>query len=162
MTQSSRSTLGWLTLGAFCSALAFAPVSLTGNPSVISPLPIYALFLLFIAGPGVFVVSPILFTIQFLALHKRQNFLRIQAGFLAVLWALTPLYFLSSWDYGLRWMGVSHTYSVFILHFSGLLLLSVLAVTGLQKQLSRLNNTLNITMFAFVFWGAFPTLGELP
>jgi len=162
MKPSSFSTLAWVALGAFVAVLACIPVFITGNPSPISPLPIYALIIFFIAQQGVILVLPILFAIQFLVLHKRQNFLRIQAVFLAVLWALTPLYFWGSWDYGLRWMGEFHAVAVFAIHVLGLAMLSGLAWLGFQKNSASFNNTLNILSFFFLFWGAFPILGEMP
>ena len=105
---------------------------------------------------------PAVFTVQFLLLHKTQHFLTIQAGFLAALWALTPLYFRGSWDYGVRWMGADHTRMVFTEHVVGLALLSLVGLIAFFKHSSVLAKFLNIGLFCFFFWGAFPILGELP
>ena len=123
---------------------------LSGNPGALSPTPIYVMILVFIFGPAIFVILPALFALQFLALHKRQSFLKIQ------------LVFWSSWDYGLRWMGKTHTYTVFALHLSGLVLISLLALAAFLKSSSSLSKTLNILSFFFLFWCAFPILGEMP
>ncbi len=162
MKLSSLSTPIWVALGSFIAALAFIPIFITGNPTPLSPLPIYALIILFVSGPGSLLVLPILFATQFLVLHKRQSFHKIQAVFLTVLWALTPLYFWGSWDYGLRWMGEFYTFTVFGIHVLGLAMLSGLAWWGHQKNSPPLSNILNILSFFFLFWGAFPILGELP
>lgn len=162
MERSSLSTLVWVAIGAFIAALAYVPVFLIGNPGPLSPLPIYALIIFFIAGHSSILVLPVLFTIQFLVLHQRHNFLKIQAVFLAVLWVLTPLYFWGSWDYGMRWMGEFHTFAVFAVHVLGLAVLSGLAWIGFQKKSSAFNNALNILSFFFLFWGGFPILGEMP
>ena len=66
------------------------------------------------------------------------------------------------WDYGVVWMGEDHTRLVFFEHVIGLALLSVLAWIALAKGTTSLANTLNIALFGFFFWGAFPILGELP
>ncbi|MEO5613627.1 MAG: hypothetical protein ABIR04_01710, partial [Cypionkella sp.] len=87
-------------------------------------------------------------------------FLTIQAGFLVVLWVLTPFYFRGSWDYGVRWMGAGHTRMVFAEHIVGLALLSSIALIAFFKRSTSLNNFLNVALF--FFWGAFPILGELP
>ncbi len=162
MKRSQLSTKVWIVLGAFVAALACLPVFIVGNPTPIGPLPIYVLIIFIVTGMGAVLVLPILFAIQFLVLHKRQNFNKIQASLLMVLWALTPLYFWSSWDSGLRWMGVLHTITVFAIHVLGLAVLSSLAWIGLKKNSASLNNTLNILSFFFLFWGAFPVLGEMP
>ena len=162
MEPSSFSTLAWVAIGALVAPLACIPLFITGNPTPISPLPIYALIIFFIAQKGMVLVLPVLFAIQFLVLHKRPILLKIQAMFLVVLWVLTPLYFWSNWDYGMRWMGEFHTLAVFTIHVLGLAMLSVLAWLGFHKNSATLNNTLNILSFFFLFWGAFPVLGEMP
>lgn len=162
MKPGAISTHVWLTLGAICAALTSLPLMLSGNPGALSPTPIYVMILVFIFGPAIFVILPALFALQFLALHKRQSFLKIQLVFLTIVWVLTPLYFWSSWDYGLRWMGKTHTYTVFALHLSGLVLISLLALAAFLKSSSSLSKTLNILSFFFLFWCAFPILGEMP
>jgi hypothetical protein len=152
----------WVSIGAFCTAMSCVPLFLFGNPGPLIPLPVHTLLLVFVLGRGVFFVLPILFTIQFLVLSRRQNFLQIQMVFLMILWALTPLYFGVSWGYGLRYMGPLHTYSVFTIHILGLAILSGLAWIGFRKRSSSVNNVLNILLSFFIFWGAFPFLGELP
>jgi hypothetical protein len=162
MEIHSFRTSVWIALGVFVAALAYVPLFLMGNPSHLSPLPIYVFLFFLLAGQGAILVMPILFAIQFLVLLKRKNFFKIHSFFLAVLWGLTPLYFWDSWDYGLRWMGEFHTATVFATHVIGLTMLSGLAWVGFRINSVPFNNALNILSFFFLSWAAFPVLGEMP
>lgn len=162
MRPSSISTPTWIVLGGICAGLIYVPMLLFPNAGIWNPVPFYALILLAIVEVGILYLLPVLFSLQFLILHKRHNFLRIQVIFLATLWALTPFYFWNTWEGGLRYMGEFHTRTVFAVHVSGLVLLSCLAWAAFLKRSSSLNNLLNILLFCFFFWGAFPILGETP
>lgn len=162
MERISFPNLVWLVLGMLMSALASAPVFIIGEPTLLSPFPMHVLLLLFVAGSGATLVLPVLFALQFLILYNRPNFLMIQLIVLAILWVLTPIYFGGSWKYGLRWMGEVHTASVFAIHFVGLSVLSGMAWAGFRRNLAAFNNLLNIFLFSFLTWGAFPILGEMP
>ena len=163
MKKSIHSYTGcWLLTGAVLAILSFLPLMSTGNPGPLSPLPVHTLALATILGiTGISILLPILFILQFLALHKRQNFLHVQTTFLVTLWVLTPLYFWLSMENGLRYLGARHVWSVATIHITGLILLSILALIALNKHPSIFNNVLNILLFFFFFWGAFPVLGEL-
>ena len=152
----------WLLTGTICAILSFLPLMLTGNPGPFSPLPVHTLLLATILGiTGIFILLPTLFIVQFLALHRRQNFLLIQLIFLAVLWFLTPLYFWLGLENGLHYQGANHVWSVTVIHMSCLVLLTALAFFATRNRSPAFNKLLNILLFFFFFWGAFPVLGEL-
>lgn len=156
------STPLWLALGSIGAAGSVIPPLVTGNIGPLSPIPIHTLILLFTTMQGAILILPVLFSVQFLILQKCRHFLKIQVGFIVVLWVLTPIYFLVSWGYGVEWMGLGHTKLVFAEHIVGLSLLSVLVGVAAWKHSVAIGSLSNVLLFFFFFWGAFPVLGELP
>lgn len=156
------STPLWWALGSIGAAGSVLPPLVTGNVGPFSPIPIHTLILLSMTMQGAILILPVLFSIQFLILQRCRYFLKIQIGFVAVLWVLTPIYFLGSWGYGVEWMGLDHTRMVFAEHIVGLSLVSVLVGVAAWKHSVVLINISNVLLFFFFFWGAFPILGELP
>lgn len=151
--------------------IAQLPFYVTENATALSPLPIQYLIYMFsipefLLYSPLFIVTillfPVMFILQFWLLHDKKYFLTIQIGLLVVIWILTPLYFWASWDYGIKWMGQSHTYSVVAEHIISLLLLSGLAIWARKSAHLAKVYLLNILLFCFLIWGAFPVLGELP
>jgi hypothetical protein len=79
-----------------------------------------------------------------------------------VLAALTVVYFISSWDYGVKWQGHAHVIAV--------LLLNVVAIYVLWRLLGQARSAPSFghsflfhwALFAWLAWFAFPFLGEMP
>ncbi len=155
-------TVTWYIVGAMVTALSPLPVFLTGGATPLSPLPLHTLLLLFLAGGWIVAIIPTLFVLQFWLLHDENTYLTAQIWFLGLLWVLTPFYFWSGLEFGLRYMGVAHVAAVFTLHVIGLILLSLLAWVAHRRHPSSLGKVLNILSFFYFFWAAFPIFGELP
>jgi hypothetical protein len=81
---------------------------------------------------------------------------------LAVLTVLTAVYFVGSWNYGLKYQGRRFTYSICALNAGWLVLLwTAFILRGNTPSFVR-NLALHWLLFAWLGWYAFPYLGELP
>ena len=82
--------------------------------------------------------------------------------FLALLTALSTLYFAWSWQYGLQYQGTVFTYGTAIANAGWLLLLWAVFVTGRARPSFTTSLLAHFLLFAWLGWYAFPYLGELP
>jgi hypothetical protein len=74
--------------------------------------------------------------------------------------ALTFVYFIGSWDFGVRWQGYVHLLAVAVLNVVALYVLSRLLRTAKSTPLFRHNLIFHWALFAWLAWLAFPWLGE--
>jgi hypothetical protein len=82
---------------------------------------------------------------------------------LFVLTALTVLWFVHGWTYGLQYQGAQHTRVVCVVNVIWIALLWVLAVHSLKAAPSFARSLVfHGAVFAWLSWYAFPYLGELP
>ena len=76
--------------------------------------------------------------------------------------ALSITYLVTSADYGVRWQGTDHVTGVAIISISLWIGLLLLAWWAWRRRTQALNAIFHATLFCWLAWYAFPTLGELP
>jgi hypothetical protein len=82
---------------------------------------------------------------------------------LVVATALTVIWFVGGWRYGLEYQGLRHTRFVCAVNVIWLALLWTLFLATRKGPASfKLNLLLHWILFAWLAWYAFPWLGELP
>ena len=154
--------MSWQAIGASVATFALLLNVILGTPSGISPQPVHVLLMLFSIGPFALFVPTSLFLLQFKLRLTAADFLFVQLLYLVSLWLITPFYFRHVWEDGVNWMGQAHTLTVSAIHIVGLIILTGLAGAVYRTRRSTYVNILNVAIFFFLFWCAFPYLGELP
>jgi hypothetical protein len=76
--------------------------------------------------------------------------------------ALTVVYFVASWDYGVKWQGYEHVIAVLVLNVVAIYLLWRFLVQARSAPSFRHSFLFHWTLFAWLAWFAFPLLGEMP
>ena len=161
---------GPLTLAAGCGLLV--PTSLgiflTGVPTILCPCPILtALPALVLVSSNLYWVAPLLPVLLFFAWNpglfrgqehvpKRSFVLLIVATALSVIW------FVGGWKYGLEYQGRQHTYTICAINSAWLLVLWIKFIRRWRGVSFAENLWLHWMLFAWLAWYAFPYLGELP
>ena len=140
------------------SALLFTVPAMT--PWV--PIPFYMVLLVWTFSYASLVVLPLIYAAEFYLLSGKANFGKIVLTASLVLSALSILYFLASWEYGLKHQGELHTRIVAVENVVGFLALSSLSILGLLRASKTLQRAANLLLFVLLTWCAFPYLGELP
>ena len=88
---------------------------------------------------------------------KRSYILLLVATVLSVIW------FVSGWNYGLKYQGARYTHMIFNLNVAWIGCLGVLFTRASRVGTSfKTNLFLHWMLFAWLAWFAFPYLGELP
>ena len=152
----------WMYGGAAILVAVSALLVLGGipNPWVPMPLPIVvvALFTLFLFP----FVTPTLYLLVLKLLSPSKHFPKIVLSLVLVFGILNLLYFLSAWEYGIKYQGFGHTKIVAVENLVGFGIALLMAVIALNKRSKLLSLTTNLFLFVVLSWCAFPYLGELP
>jgi len=171
--DGAAANLVGLILCASLSTLASWYAFLAGVPTVRSPFPFFVIVpLVSASSPGYegfwWNVAPIPFgTFLLMNLYQLRETgsapLRMRFSVLLVpATVLSFLYFALGWAYGVRFQGVSHTLAVGVIN-----LLFLLVLWGWWLAIERRTSKTAALGFAtllhcWLFWFAFPYLGELP
>lgn len=148
-------------------AAGFALAALACCGWMLGPYPLVVIIPLFIlAKVHLFLLAPFLPTALFFVwnpgLLKGQTSVPIRSVILlAVLTALTTVYFVSSWSYGLQFQGAKYTYGICAANIVWLLVLWAIFIVVRRKASFNLNLLAHFLLFAWLGWFAFPWLGEL-
>jgi hypothetical protein len=171
--SGTAATFVALLLGAYLSVCAARYACSTGMPTILSPLPLLVVAPLFVADglqyadPWRFAAS-IPFSTFFLMNFYQFRVagpapVRMRFSFLlGVATAFSVLYFVMGWQYGIRYQGASHTLATAVINRFFLL-----ALWGWWLAIRQKASKPNALAFAtllhcWLFWFAFPYLGELP
>jgi hypothetical protein len=140
-------------------------------PTVLCPLPaltVIPAFLLSFFSPHLFkaaLIVPVLFLFAWnpgllrgdAKIPKRSYVLLALATVLSIVW------FVSGWNYGLEYQGAQFTHVVCIVNFTWIAFLWVIFTRPWKVGSSfKTNLFLHWMLFAWLAWGAFPYLDELP
>jgi hypothetical protein len=166
-------TLINLILCASLCAMAARFACSTGVPTILSPLP-FAVFVSFLLAPALGATNPWLFSASIaFGTFLLMNFYHLDlagpaplrprfACLLGLTSVLSVLYFAVGWQGGLRFQGASYTLATASINFTILIILWTWWL-GLRQQASRACALLFATLLhCWLFWFAFPYLGELP
>ena len=158
-----------LTVLAALSLVAPATLGLffTGAPTIFCPFPtltILPAFVLSGLAPLVVAIPTLLFIAWNSALFRGAPTAPLRSYILfGVLAALSVVYFIGSWSYGLRYQGRKYTEAITLVNAIWIALLTVLfIVSRVRKPSFALNLTVHWLLFVWLAWYAFPYLGELP
>lgn len=152
----------WMFGGALAVMAASSAVFFSGMPSELVPIPTHILILAWVLSYASIFVLPIVYVVVFKLLHKKDNFGKIILGLSIVFALLSIIYFIFSWEYGIKWQGEFHTHIVAVINAIGFFVLGILAIVGLRKESIKLQYTANLFLFLLLSWCVFPVLGELP
>ncbi len=139
---------------------------LSGVPTILCPFPFLTVMPAFLLGRAnwlALLVPTLLFFAWSPGLFRGQAlFPKRTIVLLGVLTALSGLYFVGSWTYGIRYQGPHFTHVVCFLNGAWLLLLWITFFSRVGKSSFVANLLLHWMLFAWLAWYAFPYLGEMP
>jgi hypothetical protein len=165
---------GPLTLAAGCGLLlpAWTGLFLSGVPTTLCPLPVLTITPAFIldSGPQAFRFISVVVLIPALLFfawnpglfHGGQRIPKRSFVLMAVLTALTVIWFIAGWKYGVEYQGRPYTYAICVVNIGWLMLLWVMFIRYRRGASFTGNLLFHWIMFAWLAWYAFPYLGELP
>jgi phosphatidylserine synthase len=136
-----------------------------GSPNIVAPYPILLVFLAFEGMPLPIVLAAFLafFWLWSVQLFRGKPGVPRRTVILMVITAgLSIAYFVTSWDYGLRYQGM--TYNVVCALASALLLVGCALVFWRARKHASFGKSLllHTLLFAWLASYAFPYLGETP
>lgn len=152
----------WMFIGAVAIAAVSSLLLTVGVMNPLVPMPLYLVILAWTISYGFIMVLPLIYVIEFKLLSKRNNFGNILLIASLLFSVLGVLYFWSSWEYGVKYQGESHTRIVAVENIIGFLGLVILSYIGMSKESKVLQYSANLFLFLLLSWCAFPYLGELP
>jgi hypothetical protein len=169
-SSGTASSLAALILGATLCTLAAWCGSWQGMPRVLSPLPLFVVVPLFASGDPRFwwIVGPIPFG-AFVLMNLYQ--LRIASPaplptrfpvLLGLATAFSGCWFIGGWEYGVRYQGASYTQAVALINFSFLAVLWGWWLAVRRRAHRAAAFGFATLLHSWLFWFAFPWLGELP
>jgi hypothetical protein len=167
-TLNMKSTYWTIGAGVVLVAPAYCGLMLTGVPTLLCPFPTATIIPAFVLSSSrlewlAVAIPPVLFFQWNPSLLRGQSTVpKRSLALLTVLTVLSIVFFVGSWEWGLKYQGPRFTYGVCAANFGWLMLLWVVFVRGWRKP-SFFNNLLaHWLLFAWLGWYAFPYLGELP
>jgi hypothetical protein len=153
--------------GASLVVPAAVGLFLTGVPTMLCPLPTLTVLPALVfspLAPLVVVIPTLLFhawnpaLLRGVSITPRRSYILFGA-----LVALSVVYFVLSWDYGVQYQGRKYTQAIAVANAIWIVLLTFLfALSRIRKPSFVFNLTLHWLLFAWLAWYAFPYLGELP
>lgn len=145
-------------LGLFGTvALGVVPLYLVGSPTVYFPLPFYIVFSSFFRI-HLLICLAVFFISSILVFNKPDSVFKKRAVIINILITLgTVVWLILSKDYGVRYQGVFHYWTVLTLNACSLILLWWLSFSVTPKKMF----TYSLALPFFLVWLAFPYLGEL-
>jgi hypothetical protein len=156
-----------ISVGALLVVPAALGLFLPDVPTIFCPLPILTILPALVfspLAPVVVVIPSLLFFAWNPALFRgvptppKRSYMLFGA-----LVALSVVYFVLSWDDGVKYESRSYTQAIALANAIWIALLTVLfVVSRIRKPSFVFNLTLHWLLFAWLAWYAFPYLGELP
>ena len=108
-------------------------------------------------------IIPVIFIAWSIHLFKGATKIPLRSFiFLAVIISLNILYFIYSWSYGVKWQGLTYTVIIAIINVAIASFLLWYGLKSREQQTYFKNYLFHLSMFAWLSYIAFPTLGELP
>jgi len=159
------------TLTVFAGSSLVLPAALglflSGGPTMLCPLPTLTVLPALVfspIAPVVVVIPTLLFFAWNPALLRGVSAPPTRSYILfGALVALSVVYFVLSWGYGVRFQGRKYTQAIAVANAIWIGLLAVLFVLSrVRKPTFVFNLALHWLLFAWLAWYAFPYLGELP
>jgi hypothetical protein len=142
---------------------------LTGIPSLLCPLPALTVIPAFLLSSWrlsrAAVIVPVLFFLAWNtgALRGNARIPKRTYALLALATVLSVAWFVSGWNYGLKYQGPRYTHIVCIVNAAWIALLWLIFGRYWKREPSfKINLLLHWILFAWLAWYAFPYLGELP
>ena len=157
-----------LTLAAGMALIGPAALGLvlSGVPTFFCPFPALTILPAFVLGKAYWLavmVPTLLFFAWNPGLFRGEiRFPTRTIVLLVLLTALSGLYFVASWKYGVEYQGAHLTRILCLVNGAWLLLLWVVLFGRARKSSFTTNLVLHWMLFAWLAWYAFPYLGELP
>jgi hypothetical protein len=143
---------------------AYVGLFLSGVPTVTCPLPILTVIPGFICGPPAVILPTLLFFAWSPGLFRGDAKVPWRSYvLLAVLTALSGMWFVGGWKLGLQYQDARYTRLVCAVNCVWVASLWAMFIYNWRRAPSfRANLLLHWIMFAWLSWYAFPYLGELP
>jgi hypothetical protein len=172
--SGSAANLVVLILGAsLCTAASWYGSSV-GYPTILSPLPLLVIAPLFLASVLVYTAEPWWYVAPMpFGTFLFMNFYQLRVAspaplpmrfpiLLGIATAFSIFWFAEGWAYGVRYQGTSYTLASAAINFSFLLVLWGwwLAIRRRASKAGALGSA--TLLHCWLFWFAFPYLGELP
>jgi len=152
----------WLIGGAVLIAALSSLILVSGVPTPLAPAPMHLVILLWIIWYGYIAIMPCAYIIEFSLMHQKPYLGKTILLATLVMIVLDIIYFLTSWDYGIRYHGARHTKIVALENVIGLAVQLGLAYWGMKKDLKYVQYSANLLLFLLLSFCIFPYLGELP
>jgi hypothetical protein len=140
-----------------------------GVPRVLYPLPtLTVLPAFFLANSHLWKAAVILPTLLFFAWNPRLCWGQAKVpnrsyGLFVVVTALSAVYFVANWKWGLQYQGIRYTHIVCIVNILWAAVLGLAFARSWNRPPSYgFNLFLHWMLFAWLAWYAFPYMGELP
>jgi len=152
----------WMVVGIALILALSSTIMFAGSPRLYAPMPIYMLLMAWVISVAYVAVMPILFAIQFKRYHSHPKY---GIGLMVAVLVISVLdiwWFVTAWDYGLKWQGLDYTKLVALENIIGFSLLLLLTSWAVNKGNKSGLYAANIGLFILLTWCAFPSLGELP
>jgi len=154
--------------GAVLVVPAYCGFMLTGVPTLLCPFPTATIIPAFVLSSSrlewlAVAIPSALFLLWNPGLFRGQSRLpKRSLVLLTVLTVLSILFFVASWNYGIKYQGPQFTYGTCVVNVGWLLVLWVVFVQAWRKPAFAKNLLAHWLFFAWLGWYAFPYLGELP
>lgn len=142
-------------------ALCFYSVNQTVM-SILSPMPIYLVFLTWISKTAAIITLPVIYLIFSLLLMNRPNFQKILRYLALFLFALSVLYFFLYSDVGIQVQGWAHLLSVIVFNILLYGLIFSILYGIILKKFEHKDILASVAIFVVLAWCGFPYLGEIP
>ncbi len=155
-----------LTAGIALIVPAALGLFLSGVPTIVCPFPALTILPAFLLGRAYW-LAVVIPTLLFFAWSPRlfrgqPRFPRRTLVLLGVLTALSGLYFVTDWRYGIEYQGPRFTHVMCFVNIAWLLLLWISVIGRSGRPSFAANLLVHWILFAWLAWYAFPYLGELP
>lgn len=161
----------WLFAGAFVLAMISWLGLGAGGPGIPATYPLLLLMPAFmvvdafgkVGLPLVPVITPALFLVWSshlfggTAVIPRRSYI-----VLILIIILSVTYFVFAWSYGVRWQGPTYTTAIMLINGAVALMVVWLGVRGKRSPSFVTNFAYHFSIFAWLSYLAFPSLGELP
>lgn len=146
---------------------AYCGLMLSGVPTLISPFPSLTIIPAFFLAsarlhPLAVLIPTALFFLWCPKLFQGQERPPNRSLiFLGILTALTGIFFIDNWSYGVQYQGAVFTYGICAANTAWIILLWSVFIWARNKSSFHANLLAHFLLFAWLGWYAFPYLGEL-
>lgn len=133
------------------------------HPTILTPYSLVVVAPLFLIGFVAIFVVPSLFAAWSFPLLRGQTGIPKRTKIAAIaLILLSGLHLIGGWDTGARYQGTAHILAVFVLNVIFWTALYIIGRSNSKSATLTKNFLFHWLLFAWLAWGAFPWLGEIP